>query len=269
MSCLGRKRSAVQIRPTKLARDLDHALSFERPIERLLWNANGAMFRLLSKEVSRMKTKSALALLAASSLILLVPVSHAQSNRVGPAEIYPDDARTPGVTNPDVTQENIKDNICSKTWSTKLIRPPVTYTNTLKKHQIVEYGDTVHQPRASLVNSSTGKTDTTKCVDRSDNPACYEEDHLISLENGGNPKDPKNLWPEPYNTKGGGVIMGAHQKDIVEGLIHDEICFDTPNSKKNSHVPATTSISLQRGQEILAGDWYACYESIKKGEPCK
>jgi hypothetical protein len=29
---------------------------------------------------------------------------------------------------------------------------------------------------------------------------CYEEDHLISLEDGGDPTDPRNLFPEPYNT---------------------------------------------------------------------
>jgi hypothetical protein len=99
--------------------------------------------------------------------------------------------------------------------------------------------------------------------------ACYEEDHLISLENGGNPKDPRNLWPEPYNTRVAGTIMGARQKDVVEGFIHDEVCYDIPGSRKNSYIPATTSITLRRGQEILAGDWYSCYEAIKKGEPCK
>jgi hypothetical protein len=99
--------------------------------------------------------------------------------------------------------------------------------------------------------------------------ACYEEDHLISLEDGGNPTDPRNLWPEPYNTRVGGTIMGAHQKDVVEGFMHDEICYDIPNSKKASYIPATTSVTLKRGQEILAIDWYACYESIKKGKPCK
>jgi hypothetical protein len=97
----------------------------------------------------------------------------------------------------------------------------------------------------------------------------HEEDHLISLEDGGNPTDPRNLWPEPYNTTVGGVIMGAHQKDVVEGFIHDEICYDIPNSKKHSYIPATASVTLKRGQEILAGDWYACYESIKEGKPCK
>ena len=63
--------------------------------------------------------------------------------------------------------------------------------------------------------------------------------------------------------------MGARQKDVVEAFIHDEICYDIPGSKKNSYIPATTSITLRRSQEILARDLYACYESIKRGEPCK
>lgn len=103
----------------------------------------------------------------------------------------------------------------------------------------------------------------------SDNMACYEEDRLISLEDGGDPKDPRNLWPEPYTTRVSGTIMGARQKDVVEGYLHDEICYDVPGSKKNSCILATTSITLKRGQKILAGNWYACYEAIKKGKPCK
>ena len=193
----------------------------------------------------------------------------AQHHRIGPADIYPDPVRTPGAANPQVTQRNIKDNICSSHWSTKLIRPPSEYTSKLKRRQLREYGDTIHQERAELVNPSTGKVDTTRCVARSDNMACYEEDHLIPLEDGGDPMDPRNLWPEPYNTHVGGAIMGARQKDVVEAFIHDEICYDIPGSKKNSYIPATTSITLRRGQEILARDWYACYESIKRGEPCK
>ena len=63
--------------------------------------------------------------------------------------------------------------------------------------------------------------------------------------------------------------MGARQKDVVEAFLHDEICHDTSDSKRSSYIPATTSITLRRGQAILSGDWYACYESIKKGEPCK
>jgi hypothetical protein len=42
-----------------------------------------------------------------------------------------------------------------------------------------------------------------------------------------------------------------------------------PTALKPSAIPATTSITLKRGHEILAVDWYACYESIRKGNPCK
>ena len=216
-----------------------------------------------------MKARVLFAAVATGIGMVLAGAPPAQPHRIGPADIYPDPAITPGAANPQVTQQNIKDNICNRHWSTKLIRPPAEYTSRLKRKQLREYGDTVHQARAQLINPNTGKVDTTRCVAHSDNPACYEEDHLIPLEDGGHPTDPRNLFPEPYNTHVGGVIMGAHQKDVVEGFIHDEICYGIPNSKKNSYIPATASVTLKRGQEILAGDWYACYESIKKGKPCK
>jgi hypothetical protein len=207
--------------------------------------------------------------LAVSPIILLANLSSANHHKVGPADIYPDSVMTPGEANPAITQGNIQDNICNPHWSTNLVRPPSEYTSRLKRKQLREYGDTVHQTRADLINPITGKLDVTRCVEHSDNMACYEEDHLISLEDGGDPKNPRNLWPERYNTRVGGTIMGAHQKDVVEGFIHDEVCYDIPGSRKNSYIPATTSITLKRGQEILAGDWYACYEAIKNGKPCK
>jgi hypothetical protein len=218
---------------------------------------------------SEMKMRTHFTIPVALVCILLANGARAQSSRIGPSDIYPDSARTPGAANPQVTQQNIKDNICSRHWSTKSIRPPSAYTSRLKRKQLHEYGDTAHQTRAQLINPKTGKVDTTMCIPHSDNMACYEEDHLISLEDGGDPRDPRNLWPEPYNTRAGGTIMGARQKDVVEAFIHDEICFGIPHSKKSSYVPATTSVTLRRGREILAGDWYACYESIKKGAPCK
>ena len=79
---------------------------------------------------------------------------------------------TPGVLNPDVTQANIASTICKSGW-TRTIRPPVSYTNDLKRRQMREYG-------------RTGPL------------SAYQEDHLISLELGGHPTDPRNLWPEPY-----------------------------------------------------------------------
>ena len=216
-----------------------------------------------------MKMQIRFSALVALTSILLAHAAPPPSGRIGPPEIYPDPVRTPGAANPDITQYNIQDNICSRQWSTKQIRPPSQYTSKLKRKQLRHCGDTVHQTRAELINPNTGKVDTTRCVVHSDNMACYEEDHLISLENGGDPTDPRNLFPEPYNTHVGGVVIGAHQKDVVEGFIHDEICYDIPRSKKNSYIPATTSVTLKRGQEILAWDWYACYLAIKDGKPCK
>ena len=91
---------------------------------------------------------------------------------------------------------------------------------------------------------------------------------MISLEDGGHPTDPKNLWPEPYKTMVAGVVVGAREKDIVESFVHDEICFDIPNHKVSSTIPARVSITLDRGRQILATDWYACYLSIQRQQDC-
>ena len=177
------------------------------------------------------------------------------STRLGPPDIYPNSTRTPGFANPDITQDNIADNLCNPTWSTKTIRPPTSYTNPLKLTQMQEYGDTVSDPNAACMLSSSNK-------------GCYEEDHLISLENGGHPRDPRNLWPEPYKTQIDGQTVGARQKDTVENYIHNAICFDVPGHKSHG-TAAHASMTLQRGQAILAGDWYACFVTIKKGQDCK
>jgi len=39
----------------------------------------------------------------------------------------------------------------------------------------------------------------------------YEEDHLVPLEVGGNPHDPRNLWPEPLHGP-----WNARMKDRLE-----------------------------------------------------
>src|SRR5262249_1808146 len=81
-------------------------------------------------------------------------------------------ALTPGVVNPEVTQPTPRATVCRRGW-TKTGRPPTTYTNDLKRRQLRARG--LRGP-----------------------PSAYQEDHLISLELGGNPTDPRNLWPEPY-----------------------------------------------------------------------
>ncbi|HEV2522752.1 MAG TPA: hypothetical protein VGT24_10270 [Candidatus Acidoferrales bacterium] len=141
--------------------------------------------------------------------------------RLGPPDIYPDPARTPGVINPDVTQENIHETICNPHWSTKSIRPAASYTNRLKIEQIGEYGYADSRMKD------------------------YEEDHFIPLELGGNPTDPKNLWPEPFETSIPGG--GAHAKDKVENYLHAEVC--------------SGSLTLDQAQREITEDWYRVYET--------
>ena len=104
--------------------------------------------------------------------------------------ILADPVRTPGVLNSDVTQANIRSTVCRHGW-TDTIRPPVEYTNNLKRKQMRLYDE-------------TGSTSD------------YQEDHLISLELGGNPTDPRNLWPEPYPR--------ATDVDKIENELHAEVC---------------------------------------------
>src|SRR2546428_1074430 len=148
-----------------------------------------------------MKFKATLAGLLLVGFALSAGDASAQPHRAGPSYLYPDPATTPGVVNPDITQANIHETICNPQWSTKSIRPPVSYTGNLKKQQLAA-------PRYK------DKT-----------PSHYEEDHLISLELGGNPKDPKNLWPEPWGTPAQSLtskgpfpadVVGAKAKDAVE-----------------------------------------------------
>ncbi len=97
---------------------------------------------------------------------------------------------TPGALNPNVTQATIGSTICVRGW-TATVRPPASYTSPLKVQQMPEYGE-------------TGPT------------SGYQEDHLISLELGGNPTDPRNLWPEPYPR--------AADVDKIENELNAKVC---------------------------------------------
>jgi hypothetical protein len=100
---------------------------------------------------------------------------------------------TPGALNPAVTQASIRSTICKKGW-TRTVRPPTSYTNALKRFQMQKYG--LHGP-----------------------PSAFQEDHLISLELGGHPSDPRNLWPEPYPR--------AAQADQIENQLNGLVCSGT------------------------------------------
>jgi hypothetical protein len=99
-------------------------------------------------------------------------------------------ARTPGVVNPAVTPQTISRTICARGW-TSTIRPPTEYTSTLKLRQL----------RALALPGG---------------PSHYQEDHLISLELGGHPTDPRNLWPE--------VRPRADDVDRIENELNAKIC---------------------------------------------
>ena len=98
--------------------------------------------------------------------------------------------RTPGALNGDVTQATIGSTICRRGW-TRTVRPPVSYTNALKLRQLRQVG--LRGP-----------------------PSHFQEDHLISLELGGNPVDPRNLWPEPYPR--------AAAVDRIEDELNRKVC---------------------------------------------
>ena len=127
--------------------------------------------------------------LALLGLLLGLVLLWQGSKAAGPV-LVADPVRTPGVLNPDVRQETIGETVCKRGW-TRTVRPPTSYTNELKLRQMQEYG----------VGGA---------------PSGYQEDHLISLELGGHPTDPRNLWPEPY-PRAGAV-------DRIENELHGKVC---------------------------------------------
>lgn len=129
-------------------------------------------------------------LLLAAVLVAVVVAVFAHGRAHKASAILADPTRTPGVLNPDVTQADIRSTICRTGW-TATIRPPTSYTNALKARQMRQY----REP-GSLSD--------------------YQEDHLISLELGGSPTDPRNLWPEPYPR--------ASDVDKIENELNTEVC---------------------------------------------
>jgi hypothetical protein len=132
-------------------------------------------------------------LFVAACAVLAIGLLGGFGSPARPPALSPDRASwrlTPGVANPDVTQETISETICVSGW-TRTVRPPTDYTNRLKAEQMEAYHRT-----GSLSN--------------------YQEDHLLSLELGGDPTDPRNLWPEP--------IDRAVEVDEVENELNHLIC---------------------------------------------
>jgi hypothetical protein len=129
-------------------------------------------------------------LLAAAVLLALVALVLHLDQRAHVPAVVADPVRTPGILNPDVTQATIGATICVVGW-TRTVRPSTEYTNALKRKQMRAYRETGAE-------------------------SDYQEDHLISLELGGHPTDPRNLWPEPYPR--------ASQVDTIENDLNRQVC---------------------------------------------
>lgn len=135
----------------------------------------------------------------------------------------PDPTCTPGTTNPAVTQDTLSTTICRSGY-TKDIRPSSSITGREKEANAASYGYT----------GPLGDT---------------EYDHLISLELGGSPNDPKNLWVEPGGPNWKPADKFRNDKDGIENKLKDMIC---------SH-----QVTLAAAQSAIANDWTTALETAK------
>ena len=92
-----------------------------------------------------------------------------------------------GSLNPAVTQATIDTTICVPGW-TRTVRPPVSFTNRVKRAQLPVGADL----------------------------KAFEEDHLMPLALGGAPRELANLRPVPW------PVAKRHDRDEVR--LHDEVC---------------------------------------------
>ncbi|SEO98529.1 hypothetical protein [Actinacidiphila rubida] len=146
--------------------------------------------------------------------------------RYDKGEPLPDLACTPGAISPAVTQANIGSTICRKSGYTGGIRPPESVTGKEKRANAASYGYT-----GSLSDA--------------------EYDHDISLQLGGDPNDPRNLWvepPDPGHKAGAGV---NNAKDPVETKLHTAVC----NGK----------ITLAQAQQAIITDWSTALAQLGLG----
>ena len=135
----------------------------------------------------------------------------------------PNATTNPGALNPEVNQSDIYQTICKRGWS-RSVRPPFRYTNALK-HRLLR--------QAGLPGTDIHD---------------FELDHLVSLELGGAPWDPRNLWLEPLWGK-----WNAHVKDQLENKLNHLVCRG--------------QLSLADAQYMIATDWIAAYKRYIASQP--
>lgn len=129
----------------------------------------------------------------------------------------PDPRCTPGALDPAVTPQSIGRTICRAGWTDR-VRPPERITEPEKYASMAAYG--ARGPASA-----------------------YEYDHLVPLELGGAPNDPRNLWPEPDYAHPEPFYLNP--KDHLEDALRRLVCDGT--------------MPLARAQQLIAGDWVAAY----------
>lgn len=139
-----------------------------------------------------------------------------------------DAIETPGSFNAMVTQDNIRTTICVPGW-TKTIRPSSYYISKLKQgHLSGKLGNGVYKSSVAA--------------------AMFDQDHRVSLGVGGDPKDPKNLWPQLWQ----GAKANAKDKDVIERAVQKLVC--------------SGKLTLQEGREVFMGDyfeWWIDYKALQ------
>jgi hypothetical protein len=154
-------------------------------------------------------------------------VSHASSATVQPQPAagscharghglfsLPDPSCTPGAISPAVTQADISSTICRSGY-TETVRPSESITEPEKEVSLRSYGD-------------SGRL------------RVYEYDHLVPLELGGAPNDPRNLWPEPG--------ASPNPKDVLEDRLREMVC--------------SGELPLAVARQEIARNWVAAYRRL-------
>jgi len=135
------------------------------------------------------------------------------------AKPLPDVHCTPGVKNPAVTQATLSSTICLSGY-TDTIRPPTNITGPEKIANAAAYSYT-------------------------DSLSLAEYDHFISLQLGGDPNDPRNLWVQPHDPD---YVSYYNAKDTVESRLKTAICDGR--------------ITLDQAQKAIVTNWTTALSSL-------
>lgn len=122
-----------------------------------------------------------------------------------------------GAYNDNVTQSTIVSTICHARWASTVAEPPSPYLNQIEQLALGA-GGTVTYLGASYTIQGLNENDR--------NPAHYLVDPLVSVNLGGDPANPANLWVEPYESPAGPapVGTGAQTKTKVETYLNKQVC---------------------------------------------